>query len=191
MKIVKYLLAVLVAATMLIACEPIEDTPLPPAGDIEEGGKEDEENKEDEKNEELGAMKDVPESTYMLSENLDARVHPLQTNGLRNDYASFFDMVSDITLFIDFYAPIECDYLPSGYYPLSDGSSMTSAKEYTYITFETNGDLNRFVDGWADVRAKLQDDGTVKHKINAHYTLPSGETVGLKYEGVLTIKIGI
>ena len=68
MKIAKYLLAVLVAATLLIACEPIEDTPLPPAGDIEEGGKEDEENKEDENNgdEELGEMMDVPESTYML-----------------------------------------------------------------------------------------------------------------------------
>ena len=194
MKITKYLLAVLVAATMLIACEPIENTPLPPAGDIEEGDKEDEENKENnegEENEELGAMKDVPESTYMLMENLDARVHPLQTNGLRNDYVSFFDAYTDHTLFIDFYAPIECEYLPSGYYPLSDGSSMTSAKEYTYITFEINGDLNRFVDGWADVRAELQDDGTVKHKINAHYTLPSGETVGLKYEGVLTIKTGI
>lgn len=193
MKIAKYLLAVLVAATLLIACEPIEDTPLPPAGDIEEGGKEDEENKEDENNgdEELGEMMDVPESTYMLMENLDARVHPLQTNGLRNDYVSFFDAYTDHTLFIDFYAPIECEYLPSGYYPLSDGSSMTSAKEYTYITFETNGDLNRFVDGWADVRAELQDDGSVKHKINAHYTLESGETVGLKYEGVLTIKTGI
>ena len=191
MKIAKYLLALLVAATMVVACEPNENTPLPPAGDIEEGGKEDEENKEDENKEELGPLKDVPESTYMLMENLDARVHPLQTNGLRNDYASFFDAYTDHTLFIDFYAPIECEYLPSGYYPLSDGSSMTSAKEYTYITFETNGDLNRFVDGWADVRAELQEDGSVKHKINAHYTLESGETVGLKYEGVLTIKTGV
>ena len=184
MKIAKLFIALLAVAA--IACEPIEDNnaPLPPQDNTEEGN-------ENEGNEELGPLKEVPESTYMLTENLDARVHPLQTNGLRNDYASFFDVYTDITLFIDFYAPIECEYLPSGYYPLSDGSSMTSDQQYTYITFETNGDLNRFEDGWADVRAELQEDGAVKHKINAHYTLPSGETVGLTYEGVLTIKNGI
>ncbi|MBR5133194.1 MAG: hypothetical protein IKV29_03730 [Alistipes sp.] len=191
MKIAKYLLALLLAATMVVACEPIDDTPTTPEDNTEEP-KEDEENKGDEENnEELGEIKDVPESTYMLAENLDARVHPLQTNGLRNDYVSFFDVYTDRTLFIDFYAPIECSYLPSGLYPLGDGSVMTSAAEYTYITFKTNGDLNRFVDGWADVRAEKLEDGSVKHTINAHYTLASGETVGLKYEGVLTIKEGL
>ena len=189
MKIAKYLLALVIVATMIVACEPIEDTPTPPENNTEEPkdeGNEDEENKE-----EFGPLKEVPESTYMLSENLEARVHPLQTNGLRNDYASFFDMVSDITLFIDFYAPIECEHLPSGYYPLSDGSVMTSDQQYTYITPYTGADFICFTEGWADVRAELQEDGSVKHQINAHYTLPSGETVGLTYEGVLTIKNGI
>ena len=196
MKITKLFIAMLAVAA--IACEPADNNdPLPPQNNTEEPT-EDEENKEDENkgdenkgDEELGEMKEVPESTYMLSENLDARVHPLQTNGLRNDYVSFFDVYRDITLFIDFYAPLECEYLPSGYYPLGDGSSMTSDQQYTYITFETNGDLNRFEDGWADVRAEVLEDGSIKHKVNAHYTLPSGETVGLKYEGVLTVKVGV
>ena len=188
MKIAKLFIAMLAVAA--IACEPVENEPITPPEDNTEEPTEDEENEGNE-NEELGEMKDVPESTYMLSENLDARVHPLQTNGLRNDYASFFDVYSDQTLFIDFYAPLECDYLPSGYYPLGDGSVMTSDQQYTYITPYTGADVIRFTDGWADVRAKLQDDGSVKHKINAHYTLPNGETVGLKYEGVLTIKNGI
>ena len=198
MKIAKLFIAMLAVAA--IACEPVENEPITPPEDNTEEPTEDEENKEDEnegnenegdENGELGALKEVPESTYMLSENLDARVHPLQNNGLRNDYASFFDVYSDLTLFIDFYAPLECDYLPSGYYPLGDGSVMTSDQQYTYITPYTGADFIRFTDGWADVRAKLQDDGSVKHKINAHYTLPNGETVGLKYEGVLTIKNGI
>ena len=186
MKIAKYLLALVIAATMIVACEPIEDNndPLPPQDNTEEGN-------ENEGNEEFGPLKEVPESTYMLTENLDARVHPLQTNGLRNDYASFFDVYTDITLFIDFYAPIECEYLPSGYYPLGDGSVMTSDQQYTYITPYTGADFICFTEGWADVRAELQEDGSVKHQINAHYTLPSGETVGLVYEGVLTIKNGI
>ena len=197
MKITKLFIAMLAVAA--IACEPADNNdPLPPQNNTEEPT-EDEENKEDENkddenkgDEELGEMKEVPESTYMLSENLDARVHPLQTNGLRNDYASFFDVYRDITLFIDFYAPLECEYLPSGYYPLGDGSAMTSAQEYTYVTLETGADFIPCIDGWAVVTAKHNDEtGDTTHKVTAYYTMENGETISVEYEGVFTIKQGV
>lgn len=202
MKITKMFMALLAVA--LVACEAVDDTPNPqppvddpteePKGDDDDntGGSNDDNTGDN--TEELGPI-EIPEgaedATYTFVENLDVRVHPMQTNGLRNDYVSLFDVYTDRTLFIDFYAPIECEYLPSGYYPLGDGSSMTSDREYTYITLETNGELIRFEDGWAEVRATPQEDGSVKHEVAAHYTMESGETVWAHYEGVMTIKIGI
>ena len=186
MKITK-LFFVLTLAT-LFACKPADVEPNP-QGPVDQPSNEQPEEPED-KPQDKPIKELVPEATYALMENLDARVHPLQTNGLRNDYMSFFDVYADHTLFIDFYSPLEGEYLPSGEYPLGDGSSMTSAQEYTYITFETNGDLNRFVDGWAKVVAIPLDDGSVEHEIGAYYTLESGETVSLYYKGVLTVKQG-
>ena len=201
----KSLIAILISFALLgAACEPTtpQETPTPPIeednGNENEGdegneneGNENEENKGDEETQEP-VHPELPDATYTLEHNLDVRVHPLQTNGLRNDYVSFFDVYSDITLFIDFYSPIECDYLPSGHYPLSDGSSMTSAQEYTYITLETGADFIAFSDGSATVTARHDETtGVTTHKVTAYYTMVTGETVSLQYEGVLTIKSGI
>ena len=201
----KSLIAILISFALLsAACEPTtpQETPTPPIeednGNENEGdegneneGNENEENKGDEETQEP-VHPELPDATYALEHNLDVRVHPLQTNGLRNDYVSFFDVYSDITLFIDFYAPIECQYLPSGEYPLGDGSAMTSAQEYTYVTLETGADFIRCVDGWAVVTAKHDDaTGETTHKVTAYYTMANGETISLKYEGVFTIKQGL
>ena len=186
MKITNIFFALLTVA--IVACEATDDTPTPqpPVGDnTEEPGGDTEEL------EPIEIPEGVENATYVLVDNLDVRVHPLQTNGLRNDYVSFFDVYADRTLFIDFYSPMECEYLPSGRYELGDGSSMTSDKQYTYITLETNGDLIRFVEGWAEVRATPLEDGSVKHEVAAHYTMDSGETVWVHYEGVMTIKNGV
>ena len=135
---------------------------------------------------------ELPEATYAIDENIEGYVRTFETNGLRNDYVSFYEPISDQTLFIDFYSPIECDYLPSGHYPLSDGSSMTSAQEYTYITLETGADFIAFSDGSATVTARHDETtGVTTHKVTAYYTMVTGETVSLQYEGVLTIKSGI
>ena len=172
MKIKNLFTLLLAFALFTTACENNTNTPTP-------------ENPEEEHPE-------LEAATYELRDNLDVRVHPLQTNGLRNDYVSFFDVYSDITLFIDFYAPIECAYLPSGEYPLGDGSSMTSAQEYTYVTLETGADFIRCVDGWAVVTAKHNDEtGKTTHKVTAYYTMENGETISLQYEGVFTIKQGM
>jgi hypothetical protein len=109
----------------------------------------------------------------------------LQTNGLRNDYVSFYEASSGRTLFIDFYSPIDGAYLPSGIYPLGDGSSMTSAQEYTYLTLYTDGDFLRFVDGQADVVAHHDPvTNTTTHSVTAYYTMESGETVSLQFAGI-------
>lgn len=135
---------------------------------------------------------ELPEATYAIDENIEGYVRTFETNGLRNDYVSFYEPISDHTLFIDFYSPIEGDYLPSGHYPLGDGSSMTSAQEYTYITLETGADFIAFSDGSATVTARHDKaTGVTTHKVTAYYTMVTGETVSLQYEGVLTIKSGI
>ena len=181
---IKSLIALLISSALLtVACEPTtpQDTPTPPTE--ENKGNNDEENP---------VHPELPEATYTLEKNLDVRVHPLQTNGLRNDYVSFYDVYSDITLFIDFYAPIDCAYLPSGKYPLGDGSSMTSAQEYTYVTLETGADFIRTTEGWAVVTATHDEtSGDTTHKVTAYYTMENGESISLKYEGVFTIKQGM
>ena len=182
------LLALMLVAT---ACEKSNNTPTSDNTEEPETPTEEEENKEDEqKNDPVHP--ELPAATYMLKENLDVRVHPLQTNGLRNDYVSFYDVYTDITLFIDFYAPMEYAYLPSGEYPLGDGSAMTSAQEYTYVTLETGADFIPCIDGWAVVTAKHNDEtGDTTHKVTAYYTMENGETISVEYEGVFTIKQGV
>ena len=178
---IKNLFTLLLTFTLFAtACENNTNTPTPENPE--------EENKEDNNND-TPVHPELEAATYELRDNLDVRVHPMQTNGLRNDYVSFYDVYSDITLFIDVYAPIECEYLPSGVYPLGDGSAMTSAQEYTYVTLETDADLIRFTDGWAVVTATHDEaTGETTHKVTAYYTIGNGETISLQYEGVFTIK---
>ena len=186
---IKSIFALLLAfALFTTACENSNNTPIPDNTEEPDAPKDDEENKEEEETKDP-VHPELEAATYELKGNLDVRVHPLQTNGLRNDYVSFYDVYSDITLFIDFYAPLECAYLPSGEYPLGDGSSMTSDREYTYVTLETGADFIRCVDGWAVVTAKHNDEtGKTTHKVTAYYTMENGDTISLQYEGVFTIK---
>ena len=181
---IKNLFTLLLTFTLFAtACENNTNTPTPENPD--------EENKEDNNND-TPVHPELEAATYELRDNLDVRVHPLQTNGLRNDYVSFYDVYTDITLFIDFYAPMECAYLPSGEYPLGDGSAMTSAQEYTYVTLETGADFIPCIDGWAVVTAKHNDEtGDTTHKVTAYYTMENGETISVEYEGVFTIKQGV
>ena len=201
---IKSLFTILLSITLATtACETIDapntpETPEQPSDteepeDTEEPGDtekpEDSEEPEDNNTPEDPIHPELPEATYALCDNVMASVYTLETNGLRNDYVGFYEPYTDRTLFIDFYSPIEAAYLPSGVYLLGDGSSMTSAKEYTYITFETDGDLVRFVDGSATVTAHHDDESnTTTHKVTAYYTLESGETVSMVFDGIFTIK---
>lgn len=131
----------------------------------------------------------VAEATYQLCGNLTVSDYVQDTNGLRNDYVSFYDTMSGLTLFIDFYSPMDGKYLPTGRYPLGDGSSMTTAQEYTYLTLYTNGELLRFESGHADVGASYDAvTNTTIHSVSAYYTMASGETVSLQFSGVFSDK---
>lgn len=128
----------------------------------------------------------LPEATYEFLDGITARVYTLETNGLSNFYVSFAKESTSESLFIDFYAPKENSYIPTGVYPLGDGSSMTCAQEYTYLTLVVGGDLLRFTDGKATVIADPNhESGYPWYRIVALFTLPNGETVSLDYEGQL------
>ena len=126
----------------------------------------------------------LPEATYELTENIHAGIITLETNGLRNDYLSFYDNQTQYSLFIDFYNEPGNDHLLSGVYPIGDGSAGTCAQEYTYFSLYINSDLWRFDDGKATVTADTEhESGFTWYTISAYFTMPSGETVSLWYEG--------
>ena len=130
----------------------------------------------------------LPEATYELTENIHATIITLETNGLRNDYLSFYDNQTQYSLYIDFYNELGNDHLLSGVYPIGDGSVGTCAQEYTYFCLYTDSDLWRFSEGQATVIADTEhESGFTWYTISAYFTLPSGETVSLWYEGQPTI----
>lgn len=133
--------------------------------------------------------KPAEDATYVLNNNITAYVYTMETNGLRNDYVSFYDNATDRTLFIDFYSTLEGSHLPSGTYPLGDGSAMTTDQRYTYITFYTGADFKCFTEGSATVTAYTDEaTGTTAHHVTAYYTMENGETVSLDYSGTFIVK---
>ena len=113
----------------------------------------------------------------------------LETNGLRNDYLSIYEEASGRSLFIDFYSPLGGEYLASGEYPLGDGSSMTCAQEYTYLTLVNDGDLLRFSEGVARVTVDAEhESGYPWYTIDAYFVMESGESVLLDYDGQISLK---
>lgn len=128
----------------------------------------------------------LPEATYEFLEGLSASVYLLETNGLSNFYISFSKQDSSETLYIDFYAPAGSAYLPTGVYPLGDGSSMTCAQEYTYLSEYIDSELLRFSDGKVTVIADPEhESGYPWYRIVALFTMPDGNTVSLDYNGQL------
>lgn len=172
-----------IALLGFVACEEPSSTPNDNQGSTEQENPTPEPEPEPEP---IPEPEPLPEATYEFIEDLTARVYTFETNGLRNFYASFSKSNSTEVLFIDFYAPHESSYLPTGIYPLSDGSSMTCAQEYTYLTLETDGELLRFTEGSVTVIADPEhESGYTWYRIVALFTLPNGETVSLDFNGQL------
>lgn len=131
----------------------------------------------------------LPEATYQFKENIYASIFTLQTDGKRNDYLAFYDEYTQHSLFIDFYNDIDKDHLYSGVYPLGDGSVGTCDQQYTYFTLYKDAELWRFTEGKATVITDTKhESGYVWYTISAYFTLESGETVSLWYEGQPTVK---
>lgn len=129
------------------------------------------------------------EADYEFRGNLHASIFLLETNGLRNDYLSIYEEASGRSLFIDFYSPLGGEYLASGEYPLGDGSSMTCAQEYTYLTLVNGGDLLRFSEGVARVVVDADhESGYPWYTIDAYFVMESGESVLLDYDGQIVLE---
>lgn len=158
-----------VALCGLVACEDKETEPVVPDNPVPENP--------------------IPtEADYEFRGNLYASIMVLETNGLRNDYLTIYEEASGRSLYIDFYSPLGGEYLASGEYPLGDGSSMTCAQEYTYLTLVTNGDLLRFSEGVARVEVDADhESGYPWYTIDAYFVMESGESVLLDYDGQISL----
>ncbi len=204
MKIAKYLLAVLVAATMVVACEPIEDKPLPPENNTEEpNGNENEEGNENEGNEgnegsENEGNEDnswienptpMPEATYALNDRISVSSYLTIENGLRNDYMTFYQESTGYAVYFDIYTAESNTILPTGRYLLSNEMVNTVYYEWSYFTPYTNSDLYRFTEGWLEVIADGEhSSGYPYHKIRGYFVMESEDSVSVEWEGTITVK---
>lgn len=153
-----------------------------------DGGNEGSDEGSDEGND--GGEEEVLDATYIFKDDLRAIVRPMETNGLRNDYLEFLDNTTGHALYIDLYSPLDGEYLPTGTYPLGDGSLMTSDQQYTYILLSGYADFIRITEGSATVTATRDEaTGVVTHSVKANYTMTTGDTIALRYTGTFEIKI--
>lgn len=132
----------------------------------------------------------LPEATYALSGRLIVSDFVAYADGKRNDYISFYDEQSSLTLYIDLYSSESNTMLVSGRYPLSDSCDNSTYREYSYLTLTPQSEeLLRFTDGWVAVLADKDDpSGYPLHKIRAFFIMESGDSVSLDYTGTLVEK---
>jgi hypothetical protein len=184
----KYL-SIILALLVMVACDKAEDntnTPTPPnveTPEDENGEENGDENggENDGENEEDNSIATIHTFTEF---NSSAHVITLDTNGLRNDYVTFYDTQTGYALYIDFYSPIESEYLPNGTYDLSDGSSMTLDKQYTYFTYYTDGELIRFIEGSAKVNVDPNhESGYPFYTVSARFVTADMEGIKVEYQG--------
>lgn len=136
-----------------------------------------------------GKVNENTDATYVFEDNILGILRGVGHDSLRNDYVEFLDNTTGDALYIDFYSPKDGEYLPTGTYPLGDGSSMTSDKRYTYILPAGWADFIYITEGYAEVVATLDETtGEVVHSIKADYTMENGSTIALRYEGVLELR---
>ena len=175
----KYL-SILLALLLFVACEPANnDTQQPNTPEVN-GGENGGDNGGDN-----GEVDETTTTIHTFTEfNTSAHVIILETNGLRNDYVTFYDTQTGYALYIDFYSPIENEYLPDGTYNLSDGSSMTLDKHYTYFTYYTDGELIRFTEGSAKVNVDPDhESGYPFYEVSARFVTAEMESVKVEYKG--------
>ena len=173
-----------VALCGLVACEDKDPEPVVPDNPVPENPIPDPEPEPEPEPEPLPT-----EADYEFRGNLHASIFVLETNGLRNDYLSIYEEASGRSLFIDFYSPLGGEYLASGEYPLGDGSSMTCAQQYTYLTLVNDGDLLRFSEGVARVEVDADhESGYPWYTIDAYFVMESGESVLLDYDGQIVLQ---
>jgi hypothetical protein len=192
MKIAKLFLALLAVA--IVACEPVNpDTPTPPDDNTEQPNddenKGDEENKDDEDNSWIDNPTPMPEATYALGDRIAASSLVTIADGKRNDYMTFFDEYTGYAIYLDIYTAESNTTLETGRYPLADHTDNATYREWSYFVPVVNGDLIRFNEGWVEVIADTEhSSGYPYHKIRGYFTMESGDSVSLEFEGTITEK---
>lgn len=157
-----------VAAMTFVACEEPNTLPTPPEDDNPQY-----------------VPETYPEGTYHFAGELVVNRQVLETNGLRNDYISFYNEDSGNTLYIDFYSVSGGEELASGKYELGNGTSaMTFDQQYTYMTFSGSDDLHRFAEGSVCVAVDIEhESGYPWYHFTAYLVMSNGVSVSLDYEG--------
>jgi hypothetical protein len=190
MKIAKLFLALLAVA--IVACEPVNpDTPTPPDDNTEQPNddenKGDEENKDDEDYSWIDNPTPMPEATYALGDRIAASSLVTIADGKRNDYMTFFDEYTGYAIYLDIYTAESNTTLETGRYPLADHTDNATYREWSYFVPVVNGDLIRFNEGWVEVIADTEhSSGYPYHKIRGYFTMESGDSVSLEFEGTIT-----
>lgn len=167
------------AALMFVACGEPSVTPDGPEPPQEEPNP-----TPDPDPDPLPEPKPYPQGDIHFSEGISASVYTLETNGLRNDYLSFYDNATGNTLFIDLYSDPSNANVAIGEYLLGDGSAMTCAQEYTYLKYSWSDDLYRFVEGSAYVVVDVEhESGYPWYHVTGYFSMADGTSVSLDYEG--------
>ena len=166
-------ITMLVAALMFIACDEREITPDTPDTPQEEPNQDPD-----------PSPKPYPQGTYHFSEGILASIYTTETNGLRNDYISFYDDATGHTLFIDLYSDLSNENVAMGEYVLGDGSAMTCDQRYTYLVYSWSEELYRFEEGSTFVVVDVEhESGYPWYQITGYFLLSNGESVSLDFEG--------
>ena len=202
----RYILAILLIAAIMVACEKSSNTPLPDNPQLEEPkeddnkedeNKGDEENKEDENkgddnsqdNSWIDNPTPMPEATYALDSRIAVTSLVTYADGMRNDYMTLYDETTGYAVYMDIYTDQSNTTLPTGRYLLSNETVNTVYYQWSYFTPYTNSDLYRFAEGWAEVIADAEhSSGYPYHKIRAYFLMESGESVSIDWEGTITFK---
>lgn len=182
----------LFVALAFVGCEPeknhVVDDPTQEEGTDDEGGNENGGDSGDEDNSWIENPTPMPEATYSLNERLIVSTY-VSYDGCRNDYMTFYQESTGYAVYLDIYTSEDNTMLETGRYVLANTPNNAVYYEWSYFTPYTNSDLFRFTDGWVEVIADAEhSSGYPYHKIRGYFTMESGESVSLEFEGTITEK---
>lgn len=175
-----------------VGCEPeknhVVDDPTQEEGTGDEGGNENGGDSGDEDNSWIENPTPMPEATYSLNERLIVSTY-VSYDGCRNDYMTFYQESTGYAVYLDIYTSADNTMLETGRYVLANTPKDAVYYEWSYFTPYTNSDLFRFKEGWLEVIADAEhSSGYPYHKIRGYFTMESGESVSLEFEGTIAEK---
>lgn len=194
MKVTRLIPILILFVTLaFVGCEPeksnVVDDPTQEEGTGDEGGNENGGDSGDEDNSWIENPTPMPEATYSLNERLTVTSLVTYADGCRNDYMTFYQESTGYAVYLDIYTSESNALLETGRYLLADSYDNAVYYQWSYFTPYTDSDLFRFKDGWVEVIADAEhSSGYPYHKIRGYFTMESGESVSLEFEGTIVEK---